>query len=90
MTFVVTEPCHGCKYTDCVSACPVDAFREGEQFLFIDPDTCIDCYQCVPECPVAAIFPDIEVPEKWQEYIELNAEMSKICPPITEKKPPLV
>lgn len=90
MTFVVTEPCFGCKYTDCVVVCPVEAFKEGEQMLFIDPDLCIDCNMCVPECPVEAIFADIDVPEKWKDYTELNAEMSKSCPPITEKKDPLV
>ena len=89
MTYVVTEPCFGCKYTDCVIVCPVDAFREGEQMLFIDPDVCIDCNACVAVCPVEAIFADSAVPEKWQEYTALNAEMAPQCPPITEKKEPL-
>ena len=89
MTYVVTEPCFKCKYTDCVVPCPVEAFREGEQMLFIDPETCIDCDMCVAECPVAAIFPDTEVPEQWKDYTQLNADMAKSCPPITEKKSPL-
>jgi len=90
MTHVVTEPCFGCKYTDCVVVCPVDCFREGEQMLYIDPDECIDCQQCVSECPVEAIFQDDDVPEQWRDFIQLNAEMAKQCPEIVEKKPSLV
>ena len=90
MTFVVTEPCFNCKYTDCVVPCPVESFREGEQMLFIDPDSCIDCFACVPVCPVEAIFPEDDVPEQWKEYTALNKEMSETCPVITEKKEPLV
>lgn len=89
MPIVVTEACFGCKYTDCVVVCPVDAFREGEQMLFIDPDVCIDCGLCTPECPVEAIFLDADVPEPLREYIALNAEMSKVCPPIVDRKEPL-
>lgn len=89
MAFVVTEPCFGCKYTDCVVVCPVDAFREGEQMLFIDPETCIDCQQCVSECPVEAIYFEDDVPEGQREYIQLNREMSQVCPQIVERKPPL-
>jgi ferredoxin len=90
MTYVVTEPCYNCKYTDCVVVCPVDAFREGSTMLFIDPEICIDCNQCVPECPVNAIFPEDDVPEKWEDYIALNADMAPNCPEITEKKDPMV
>lgn len=89
MAFVVTEPCYGCKYTDCVVVCPADCFREGEQMLYIDPHDCVDCHMCVSECPVEANFYEDDVPEKWREYIELNAEMSKVGPPITERKEPL-
>jgi ferredoxin len=89
MAHLVTQPCFGCKYTDCVLVCPVDAFREGEQMLFIDPEACIDCGLCVPECPVEAIFLDDDVPEEWREFVALNAEMSPLCPPITQRKPPL-
>ena len=89
MTHVVTEACFACKYTDCVLACPVDCFHEGEQMLYIDPDECIDCQQCVPACPVEAIFREDEVPEQWRGFIQLNAEMSRHCPPILEKKEPL-
>ena len=90
MTYVVTEPCFGCKYTDCVVVCPVDCFREGEKMLYIDPTECIDCGQCVTECPVEAIFKDDDVPDQWLGFIELNAEMAPKCPPVTEKKEPLV
>ena len=88
MAFVVTEPCFGCKFTDCVVVCPCDCFHEGEQMLFIDPDACIDCEACVAECPVEAIYHEDNVPEEWQEYIALNAEMAKTCPSIFEQKPP--
>ena len=74
MAFVVTQPCHGCRYTDCVAVCPCDCFHEGEQMLFIDPDHCIDCEACVPECPVEAIFAEANVPAQWTSYTPLNAE----------------
>ena len=86
MTMVVTEPCFGCKYTDCVVVCPVDCFYEGESMLFIHPDQCIDCGACVPECPTNAIFYEGDVPAPWAGYIELNREMSKTCPNIREKR----
>ena len=89
MAFVVTEPCFGCKYTDCVVVCPSDCFREGEQMLYIDPDECIDCDACAVECPVEAIYYEENVPAEWRGYVALNAEMSKTCPPITERKTPL-
>ena len=89
MTFVVTESCIRCKHTDCVKVCPVDCFREGPNMLVIDPDECIDCNLCVPECPVDAIYPDDEVPPDQQEFIELNAKLAKKWPVITEKKPAL-
>ena len=90
MAHVVTEPCFGCKYTDCVTVCPMDCFHEGEQMLYIDPEECIDCQQCVSECPVEAIFIDEEVPEKWTDFIQLNAEMAAKTPSIIEKKMPLI
>jgi ferredoxin len=89
--YVVTAPCHDCKYTDCVTVCPVDCFYQDEWMLYIDPRECIDCGGCVPECPVAAIYRAPEVPGKWQEYIELNAERSaalKAGGPITERQAP--
>ena len=89
MTYVVTEPCINCKYTDCVDICPVDCFQEDEKMLLIDPDVCINCGACVPVCPVDAIFEDADVPEKWKEWIQINAEKAKTLPLITEMKPPL-
>jgi ferredoxin len=89
MAYVVTEPCFGCKYTNCVVVCPCDCFREGDQMLFIDPDECIDCDACRVECPVDAIFHEDDVPEPWAEFVPLNREMASICPPITERKEPL-
>jgi ferredoxin len=89
MAFVVTEPCFGCKYTDCVVVCPADCFHEGEQMLFIHPDDCLDCDACRAECPVEAIFHEDDVPEAWKEFIPLNREMAAICPSITDRKEPL-
>ncbi|MDK1020339.1 MAG: ferredoxin family protein [Candidatus Hydrogenedentes bacterium] len=88
MTFVVTEPCIKCKYTDCVSVCPVACFKEGANMLVIDPEECIDCGVCVDECPVTAIFPEEEVPEKWQDYTALNARLTPEWPTIEEAKDP--
>ena len=86
MTFVVIDTCIRCKYTDCVEVCPVDCFREGPNMLVIDPDECIDCNLCIPECPVDAIFAEDDLPEDKQEYIELNAELAKKWPEITAIK----
>ena len=87
MTHVVTEACIRCKYTDCVDVCPVDCFREGPNFLVIDPDECIDCTLCEPECPAEAIFSEDEVPADQKDFLKLNAELAKQWPVITEKKP---
>ena len=76
MALVVCEPCRDCKYTDCVVVCPVDCFYQDEVLLYIDPDECIDCDACVPECPVGAIFRDVDVPADWTHCIELNAQRS--------------
>lgn len=86
MTFVVTESCIKCKYTDCVEVCPVDCFHEGPNFLVIDPEECIDCTLCEPECPVEAIMSEDDVPDDQRHFLELNAELSKEWPVITEKK----
>lgn len=88
MAYVITESCINCKYTDCVDVCPVDCFREGPNFLVIDPDECIDCTLCVAECPVEAIFPEDEVPDSQRHFIELNAVLSQNpkWKPITVKK----
>ncbi|MDJ1304973.1 MAG: ferredoxin family protein [Candidatus Midichloria sp.] len=88
MTYVVTENCIKCKYTDCVEVCPVDCFYEGKNMLFINPTECIDCGVCEPECPAEAIIPEPKSGEglKWSE---INAKYSKISPVITKKKDPL-
>jgi ferredoxin len=88
MTYVVTEPCIRCRYTDCVEVCPVDCFHGGPNFLVIDPQTCIDCAVCVPECPVEAIYPDDEVPADQQGFIELNARLAEQWPVIKRREPP--
>ncbi len=77
MTFVVTENCKECFYTDCVEVCPVDCFygdREGDKMIYINPDECIDCGACVPVCPVQAIFPQEELPENMKEWLQINAD----------------
>ncbi len=89
MTFVVTENCIKCKFTDCVDVCPVDCFHEGPNFLVIDPDECIDCTLCEPECPANAIFAEDELPEGQEVFIELNAELAKLWPVITDVQPAL-
>ena len=86
MSYVVTEACIRCKYTDCVSVCPVDCFYEGANMLVIHPDECIDCGVCEPECPANAILPDI-APEA-AEWLRLNAEMAAVWPNISERKDP--
>lgn len=88
MTFVITEKCIRCKYMDCVEVCPVDCFYEGPNCLAINPDECIDCALCEPECPVNAIYSEDELPEKYHEFLKLNAELSKKWPNITAKKEP--
>jgi ferredoxin len=89
MTHVVTENCIKCKYTDCVDVCPVDCFREGPNFLVIDPDECIDCAVCIPECPVNAILAEEDVPEDQRKFIAINVELSQSWPSITRTKAPL-
>ncbi|MHB1202007.1 MAG: ferredoxin FdxA [Acidithiobacillus sp.] len=86
MTHVVTEACIHCKYTDCVVPCPVDCFHEGPNFLAIDPEECIDCTLCVEECPVAAIYRDVDLPEGQEVFLEINARLVKRWPVIVQKK----
>lgn len=86
MTYVVTENCVNCKHTDCVEVCPTDAFREGPNFLAIDPDECIDCDLCPPECPVDAIYSEDDLPDDQQEFLALNQKLVQIWPVIAEKK----
>ena len=86
MTFIVLESCIKCKYTDCVEVCPVDCFHEGPNMLVIDPDECIDCTLCEPECPVEAIISDDDATEEQQQFIQLNSELSRDWPVINEMK----
>jgi len=89
MAFIVTDNCIKCKYTDCVEVCPVDCFYEGPNFLVIDPDECIDCALCEPECPAEAIFSEDELPADQVQFVEINADLAAKWPNITEKKDPL-
>jgi ferredoxin len=84
VTFIVTESCIKCKYMDCVEVCPVDCFHEGPNMLVIDPEECIDCTLCEPECPVDAIVADDEIPEGQEEFLKLNEDLSQDWPVITE------
>lgn len=86
MTFIVTENCIKCKYQDCVEVCPVDCFYEGENFLVIDPEECIDCALCEPECPAEAIVADTE--DGLEQWLEINEKYAAIWPNITERGDP--
>lgn len=90
MTFLVTEQCIRCKYTDCVEVCPVDCFYEGPNMLVINPDECIDCGLCEPECPVNAIYAEDELPEKYKSFLALNKELAEKwqASNITDRKDP--
>lgn len=86
MTFVVTDNCIKCKFTDCVEVCPVDCFHEGPNFLAIDPEECIDCTLCVSECPANAIKAEEDVQTHEMHFMKLNKDLSKSWPVITNKK----
>jgi len=80
MTHVVTSACVRCKYQDCVAVCPVECFHEADEYLVIDPDECIDCAACVPECPVDAIYADTDLPDEEMEWLDRNEEEAQTCP----------
>ena len=86
MPYVVTESCIKCKYMDCCEVCPVDCFYEGENMLVINPDECIDCGVCEPECPAEAILPDTD--DKAEKWSKLNEEFSEQWPNIVKKGVP--
>tara|TARA_Y100000996_G_scaffold327162_1_gene263196 strand:+ start:200 stop:523 length:324 start_codon:yes stop_codon:yes gene_type:complete len=87
MTYVITENCIKCKYTDCVEVCPVDCFHEGPNFLVINPDECIDCSLCEPECPINAIISDEDITDDNRIFLDINERLSKKWPILTEIKP---
>jgi len=89
MTYVVVEMCVDCKYTDCAAVCPVEAFHEAPDILYINAETCIDCDACVPECPVEAIFADTNLPEQFQDWLPKNIEEAPNYPVISQKQPAL-
>lgn len=89
MAYVVTESCIRCRYTDCVEVCPTDCFHAGPNFLVIDPDECIDCGVCVPECPADAIVSEEDLADGQQSFVELNASLSKQWPVIVSRQAPL-
>jgi len=88
MTYVVKDACIRCKYMDCVAVCPVDCFHEGPNMLVINPDVCIDCGVCVPECPVEAIVPDTQ--PQTEHWVNFNRTYAQQWPQITEKGTPPV
>ena len=90
MTYVVTEPCVDCKYTDCVAVCPVEAFHEAPDILYVNADTCIDCDACVPECPVEAIYADSSLPEKYVYWLDKNVTEAPKYPVIVNQQSPLI
>ena len=91
MSHVVTGNCQDCRFTDCVTVCPVDSFSGDDKMLYINPDVCIDCGLCIPECPVEAIYSEDDVPEDQVEWIEINAEKTRSgeLEPVTERQDPL-
>jgi ferredoxin len=89
MTFVVTQNCHRCRYTDCVAVCPVDCFHGDAEMLYIDPALCIDCGACVPECPVEAIYEESLLPDAEQAWLAINAERVRRLPVVSQKTAPL-
>jgi ferredoxin len=88
MTFVVTDNCQRCRFTDCVAVCPVDCFHGDDEMLYIDPNECIDCGACVPECPVEAIFDETQVPDDKKEWTKINADKAAVLPVINTKLDP--
>lgn len=89
MTTIVTDNCKGCRFTDCVTVCPVACFHGDSEMLYIDPDTCIDCSACIPECPVDAIYEEDDLPDDKRAWIEINAERAAELPVVEDKQDPL-
>jgi ferredoxin len=89
MTFVVTDNCQKCRFTDCVAVCPVDCFHADADMLYIDPEECIDCGACVPECPVEAIYDEAQLPDNLQDWVKINKERAPKLPVINDTEEPL-
>ena len=89
MTTIVTENCIDCRFTDCVTVCHVACFHHDDEMLYIDPDVCIDCSACIPECPVQAIYEGDDIPEELEKWIEINAERVIGLPVCEEQMEPL-
>jgi ferredoxin len=89
MTFVVTDNCKKCRFTDCVAVCPVDCFHADDEMLYIDPEECIDCGACVPECPVEAIYDEAQLPEHLHDWIKINLDRAALLPVINDTQDPL-
>jgi ferredoxin len=89
MTTVVTGNCQGCRFTDCVTVCPVACFHGDDEMTYIDNEVCIDCGACIPECPVEAIYEETDIPEDLRHWIEINAERAPNLPMIEDKQEPL-
>ncbi|WP_234195912.1 indolepyruvate ferredoxin oxidoreductase subunit alpha [Pseudacidovorax sp. NFM-22] len=89
MAYVVTDLCSGCRYTECVTVCPVECFHVDERMTYIDPDHCIDCGGCVPICPVGAIQADFLLAADKKEWIGINRERAALTPVLTQRLPPL-
>lgn len=89
MTTIVTDNCQRCRFTDCVTVCPVNCFHGDEEMLYIDPDVCIDCSACIPVCPVQAIYEGDSIPEDKKQWIQINAERAPLLPVVSEKQEPL-
>ena len=89
MTTVVTDNCRGCRFTDCVAVCPVECFHYDDEMLYIDPEVCIDCSACIPECPVQAIYEEDDLPEEKRKWVKINAERAAELPSCTESMEPL-
>lgn len=89
MPHVVTENCKDCRFTDCVTHCPVACFHADEERLYIHPDVCVDCGACVDACPVHAIYDVVDLPDEMTMWIAINAERSSVLPVISDRQQPL-
>ncbi len=90
MPHVVTDNCHLCRFTDCVTVCPVECFHADEEHTYIDPEVCIDCGACIPACPVHAIYETLDMPDDLRRWIDINAQRCRVLPVISDKQQPLL